>query len=200
MYTRGYVLSLMAATKGAPQVIDRFSAKNIPDRRTFLAHGTAAFLAAAAPPLAAGANSKSMPIVDTHQHLWDLDKFRLPWLENVDEVLKKSYLTEDYLAETKGLNIVQAVYMEVDVAPEQQIAEAEHVIKLAKSPNHPTAAAVISGRLHEEGFRPYIARFGQSQRLKDSARKDRLLSRHSYSERSACALIFVFRHVSFPTH
>src|SRR5205085_72393 len=44
------------------------------DRRQFL-H------AALASTLAAPQKEPPMPIIDTHQHLWDLKKFRLSWIE-----------------------------------------------------------------------------------------------------------------------
>ena len=68
-------------------------------------------------------------IIDTHQHLWDLSKLKLPWLAEAPEVLRHNFRTAEYLEATRGLN-VKAVYMEVDVDPQQQVAEAEHVIAL----------------------------------------------------------------------
>src|SRR5437016_5253992 len=59
-----------------------------------------------------------MPIVDTHQHLWDLSKFRLPWLKE-GAPLARSFLPADYQAATAGLQVVKAVYMEVDLDPTQ---------------------------------------------------------------------------------
>ena len=47
--------------------------------------------------------------------------FTLPWLAGKPE-LRRSYRMPDYLAATAGLNIIQAVYMEVDVDPAQQQA------------------------------------------------------------------------------
>jgi len=95
------------------------------------------------------------PIVDTHQHLWDLDKFRLPWLADVP-ALRRSYRTSDYLVATAGLGVVKAVYMEVDVAPEQQPAEADALIALCADVKTPTVAAVISGRPASPDFEGYI--------------------------------------------
>lgn len=98
------------------------------------------------------------PIVDTHQHLWDLERLRLPWLAGAP-ALQRSFLTADYLAASAGLGVVKAVYMEVDVAPEQQGEEAEMLIDLCADPETPTAAAVISGRPAAPDFEPYIRRF-----------------------------------------
>lgn len=98
------------------------------------------------------------PIVDTHQHLWNLDAFRLPWLADAP-ALARTFSTADYLEATAGLGVVKAVYMEVDVAPEQQAAEAEAIIKLCAESDTPTVAAVISGRPAEPGFEGYIRRF-----------------------------------------
>ncbi len=108
----------------------------------------------------------SLPIIDTHQHLWDLTKFQPPWLADAPEVLSQSYTTREFLAATQGLNVVKAVYMEIDVAPEQQLAEAEHVTRLAKSPDHPTCGAVISGRPNSTGFKPYLSRFKDNPYIK----------------------------------
>ena len=41
-----------------------------------------------------------MPIIDTHQHLWDLDRFKLPWLKTAPQ-LAKSYLPADYKKATQ---------------------------------------------------------------------------------------------------
>ena len=53
-----------------------------------------------------------IPIVDTHQHLWDLELLRPPWLASVDDLLNRSYTAEIYDHEAQGTGIVQAVYME----------------------------------------------------------------------------------------
>ena len=107
-----------------------------------------------------------LPIVDTHQHLWDLTKFQPPWLGGAPEVLRKSYTTKHFLEATRGSNVVKAVYMEVDVDPKQQVQEAEHVIRLSKNSDHPTAAAVISGRPNSAGFEAYITRYKDNSYIK----------------------------------
>ena len=107
-----------------------------------------------------------LPIVDTHQHLWDLEKFKLPWLDGAPSVLKRSYGMPDYFAATAGLNVVRAVYMEVDVAPEQQLAEAEHLLAICRAGNSPTVGAVISGRPNSPAFRDYILKFKNNPHIK----------------------------------
>ena len=114
---------------------------------------------------AAGADD-APPVIDTHQHLWDLSRFRLPWLDGAGPELKRDYLTADYLKAAEGLNVVRAVYMEVAVARDQRLAEAEHVIDLCRRGDTPTVAAVIAGDPASEGFPRYITRFKDSPYVK----------------------------------
>jgi predicted TIM-barrel fold metal-dependent hydrolase len=113
----------------------------------------------------AAAAVPSLPIVDTHQHLWDLAKLRLPWLRP-GEPLTRNYVTRDYLEATRGLNLAQAVYMEVDVEPSQQPTEAAEIVELCQRRDNPTCAAVIGGEPHAPGFRDYICRFRGSPYVK----------------------------------
>lgn len=111
--------------------------------------------------------AEPLPVIDTHQHLWDLEKFQLPWLSGDGVgVIRKSFVMSDYLQATQGLNVVKAVYMEVDVAPEQQVAEAEYVLDLCRRDDNPTVAAVISGRPASTEFAAYIRRFASDPHLK----------------------------------
>lgn len=66
-----------------------------------------------------------IPIVDTHQHLWDLSRIRLTWLK---PPLDRSFTPKDYTEAGRGLPIVQAVYMEVAVPREQRLQEAQYVL------------------------------------------------------------------------
>ena len=116
-------------------------------------------------PIAAATVAGSPEIVDTHQHLWDLRKFRLPWLKGAP-TLDKSFLMDDYLKATEGLGIVKSVYMEVDVEPSQQAEEAVYVLDLCRRHVGPLVGAVISGRPASDGFKPYLERFKDDRFLK----------------------------------
>lgn len=98
-----------------------------------------------------------MRIIDTHQHLWDLDRFRLPWTAD-EPRLAQSFLMRDYLTAAAGLNIRQTVYMEVDLAAEQQWAEAQFAAELCAATDNPMTAAVVSGQPGEAGFSDYLDR------------------------------------------
>jgi len=131
------------------------------NRRQFVASALAAGVAAGV----AAKDEAPLPIVDTHQHLWDLSKFRLPWIEKKSH-LDRSFRMSDYLQEAKGLHVVKTVYMEVDLDPAQQDEEAEFVIGLCRAGDNPMAAGVISGRPASEGFSKYIRRYKDSPYIK----------------------------------
>ena len=99
-----------------------------------------------------------LPIIDTHHHLWDLKRFRLPWLDTV-EALNRSFLMADYLKATEDLNIVKTVYMEVDVEPSQQADEAKHIMAMCRRTDNPMAVAVISGQPQSSDFPSYLNQF-----------------------------------------
>ncbi|HEY4259931.1 MAG TPA: amidohydrolase family protein [Schlesneria sp.] len=108
-----------------------------------------------------------LPIIDTHQHLWDLSKFTLPWHATEDvPSLKRSFVMSDYLEATKGLNVVKTVYMEVDVSPEQQVAEADYVTDLCQRDDNPMKAAVVSGRPGTPEFEPYVRKLAKNKYIK----------------------------------
>jgi L-fuconolactonase len=131
------------------------------DRRQFLSLAAAGAAALAS----AEASAAPPPIVDCHQHLWDFRRFRPPWLKSAG-VLNRSYTMEDYLRATRGLNVVKAVYMEVDVAPEQQQEEADYITRICERGRTPTVAAVVSGRPGHPGFAPYARQFQGSAYIK----------------------------------
>lgn len=133
-------------------------------RRQFV--GAAAAIAVAGGRLRAEEEDLSdLPIIDTHQHLWDLDRFRLAWLVEA-ESLRRSYLPADYAEATAGLRVVKTVYMEVDVEEDQQQAEADYVLALCRDENSPMRGTVISGRPASAGFAPYINQYRDEPYIK----------------------------------
>ncbi|MGC1276492.1 MAG: amidohydrolase family protein [Planctomycetaceae bacterium] len=103
--------------------------------------------------------ASTFPIIDSHQHLWDLKQFNLPWLAGAPDTINRSFLVDDFRAAAEGLNVVKTVYMEVDVHPAQQVQEAEFAVELCDDPANIVAGAVIGGYPHEKSFADYIKRF-----------------------------------------
>lgn len=109
----------------------------------------------------------TIPIVDTHQHMWDLSEFELPWLDGEGlETIDRSFVMSDYLAATEGLNVVKSVYMEVNVAPSQRLKEAEYVIDLCQREDNPMAGAVIGASPQSGDFAAYAERFADNASIK----------------------------------
>lgn len=142
-------------------------------RRNFLVRS--ASLAAGAVGLgqstlpAFGTAAADVPIVDTHQHLWDLNRLVLPWLDpnNADlEPLRHNFLMPEYEQHTQGLNIVKTLYMEVNVRQDQQQAEADFVLGLCEQDDNSMVGAIIGGYPHDPGFADYITPLAKNSAVK----------------------------------
>jgi predicted TIM-barrel fold metal-dependent hydrolase len=124
-------------------------------RRDFFKQSAVLLTPTIATPTEAKPMDDALPIIDTHQHLWDLKQFHLPWVKE-GAPLARNYLMSDYFVATRGLNVVKTIYMEVDLDPKQQQQEAEFVIETCKQADNPMVAGVISGRPASDDFAKYI--------------------------------------------
>lgn len=91
-----------------------------------------------------------MYIVDTHQHLWDLQRFPYSWCAGIP-ALNRSFLLDDYVAAAEGCGIEKTVFMECDVDEPHQIDEARQIQILAEQ--HPLIAGIVaSARPERDDF------------------------------------------------
>ena len=103
------------------------------------------------------------PIVDTHQHLVDVERFGKDWAH---PPVPGNYGIGEYKKVIKGLNIVKAVYMEVAVPPYKRLDEALYAMELCEDKRNPTVGAVVSADLYMDDFRGYMSKFKDSSCIK----------------------------------
>ena len=92
-------------------------------RRKLLSASTVACLAAAV--RATEVAPAGAQVLDAHVHVWDLKRFRLPWLSNDDRILYRDFLVRDYLEAIRGTGVSRAVYVEIGLDAAQQRREVE---------------------------------------------------------------------------
>ena len=134
-------------------------------KRTALAAASAVLPASDAEAGPVRAAQDAPRIVDTHVHLWDLSRLRLPWIEK-ESPLARSFVIKDYQTAIEGLNVVKGIYMEVDVDVKQLTAEAEYVLDICRQANTPLVGAVIGGRPADDDFPKYLKQFRGNRFLK----------------------------------
>jgi L-fuconolactonase len=71
------------------------------------------------------------PIVDSHVHIWDTDRFPIPWLEAIPALNKRIWI-DDFFTATADLDVEGFVYMQVEVAPPYALIEAQTIASLAE--------------------------------------------------------------------
>lgn len=95
-----------------------------------------------------------MKIIDTHQHLWDLDLFSYSWLNDLPS-LKRSFRMKDYLGASRDLGIEKSVHLEADVDESYMVHETRHILSLADQSN-PLEGVVACGRPEKADFQAYL--------------------------------------------
>ncbi len=107
----------------------------------------------------------TVKIVDTHQHLWDLDLFRYSWLQRLS-TLNRSFRMRDYLDATSSLNVVKSVHLEADVDEALMLDETRYILTLSEQPDNPLEGVVACGRPENKGFHTYLEKIVGHPKLK----------------------------------
>ena len=94
-------------------------------------------------------------IVDTHQHLWDLDLFPYAWLRQLPH-LNRSFRVNDYLDAASGLAVKKSVHLEADVDEPFMLDETKHLLQLAERSDNPLEGVVACARPESKEFRSYV--------------------------------------------
>ena len=86
------------------------------------------------------------PIVDAHQHFWEIGHGRYPWLERETvpfrygdyQALRRTYLPPDYFADAAGQGVVATVHMEAEWDPADPVGETRWIERLQAATGFPT--------------------------------------------------------------
>jgi len=98
-----------------------------------------------------------LPIIDAHQHFWDLGRNYLPWLRDEPQIpfrygdyaaLKRNYLPADYRADAAGFQIAGTVFVETEWDRADPVGETRWVHDLAAAAGLPSAL-VCHAALHQ---------------------------------------------------
>jgi predicted TIM-barrel fold metal-dependent hydrolase len=105
------------------------------------------------------------PIVDPHHHLWDLERFSHPWLSArplpasvAGDVapIAKSYLLDDYLADTAKQKVVKSVHVDAGFDPAQPVEETRWLQSIADQRGFPHGI-VARAELHRPDVETTLA-------------------------------------------
>lgn len=99
--------------------------------------------------------NRPMRLIDTHQHLWDLDLFTYSWMKG-QPVLDRNFSLVDYRKATEGIDVVQSVFVEADVDQHLMIDEAKHILELADRDDNPISGLVAAARPETDDFIRHI--------------------------------------------
>jgi len=116
-------------------------------------------------------NSDDFPIVDPHQHFWDLGRNYYPWLCDPKPVpfrygdytaLKRNYLPPDYLRDAGALNIVKTVHEDALWDPSDPAGEPRWLEQVAQDYGYPHAC-VGSALLARHDIEQLLAAHARSE-------------------------------------
>ena len=93
--------------------------------------------------------SRSAPnIVDAHVHLWNPDRFRYPWLDDLP-VLRRAMLPTDFAKASESAKVSKFIFVECGCEPAQSLAEVDWANSLAHT--DPRLKGIIAHAALERG-------------------------------------------------
>jgi predicted TIM-barrel fold metal-dependent hydrolase len=133
------------------------------------------------------------PIVDAHQHFWDLERNYYPWLCDRDPIpfrygdysaIRKSYLPPDYLTDTGASRPGMTVHVEAEWDARNPVGETQWLEGLAATHGLPTAC-VAQAWLDREDVAEVLAAQAARPLVRGVRHKPRSAARPDASKRGA---------------
>jgi predicted TIM-barrel fold metal-dependent hydrolase len=97
----------------------------------------------------------TIPVIDAHQHFWDLQRNRHPWLQDEPPIpfrygdyaaIRHTYLPDDYRRDAAAANVVATVHVEAEWAQDDPVGEQRWLSGLRRTARLPTVS-VAQARL-----------------------------------------------------
>jgi predicted TIM-barrel fold metal-dependent hydrolase len=105
-----------------------------------------------------------MELVDTHQHLWDLDRFPYSWCVGIP-ALNRSFNFSDYSSAVAGLSVTKSVFVECDVDEPHMLDEARMAQALCTA--HASIAGIVAScRPERTGFEASLEKLAGLSRVR----------------------------------
>jgi predicted TIM-barrel fold metal-dependent hydrolase len=107
----------------------------------------------------------AVTLVDAHHHLWDLKANRYPFLADRPdphfflgpyEAIRRDYLPDDYLRDSRGHNVLTTVHCEAEMDRSRQVAETEWLTEVNARCGFP-GAIVAHAWLHTDDAEEILA-------------------------------------------
>jgi predicted TIM-barrel fold metal-dependent hydrolase len=133
------------------------------------------------------------PIVDAHQHFWDLERNYLPWLCDEPAIpfrygdyraLRRNYLPPDYLRDSARQNVVKTVHVETEWDPADPVGETRWLQEIIGASGMPHAI-VAQARLDREDVEAVLAGHVAYQQVRGIRHKPRAAATPDRVERGA---------------
>ena len=117
---------------------------------------------------------QTIPFVDAHIHLWDLDRLDYPWLTapfSADGLMgsvaaiASNYTVPAYRSDSAGWNAVGCVHIDAGAQPGKALAETEWLEAIAESEGLPTGIVAFA-TLHDERVEEALERQAAHPRVR----------------------------------
>lgn len=133
-----------------------------------------------------------LPIIDSHQHFWDLAANDHPWLRGQRIPFRygdygaicRNYLPDDYRADTRGFSVVGTVHMEAEIAHADAVGETLWLERLAVQEGLPWAC-VAQARLDAPDAEDILAQQGSRPMVRGIRHKPAAAASPGQVERGA---------------
>jgi predicted TIM-barrel fold metal-dependent hydrolase len=96
---------------------------------------------------------RDLPFIDAHVHLWDLKRISYPWLtppfandgpNGSVEPIARTYLLQDYLADSAGWDVRGIVHVDAGAVPEAALDETDWLQDMADAEGMPNAIVAFA--------------------------------------------------------
>ncbi|NYT73687.1 amidohydrolase family protein [Halomonas sp. QX-2] len=122
-----------------------------------------------------------LPIIDAHQHFWDLERNYLPWLCDDPMIpfrygdysaIRRNYLPEDYRRDTTNYRVVGSVFIETEWDAKTPVQETRWAHELAEREGLPSVM-VAQARLDQPDIEDVLAAHCAYSRVRGIRHKPR---------------------------